>query len=402
MAELSALTPRGRRILLAAVLLYAVVTIPLAVHKGEDIASEFAQSDLLLRGLPVYLTPQNQGVWWPPFALLSIAPFALIAHLSLPLAKGCWAAFSVLCLAWSLWRTQRFGGRAMVFALLAVALPIQYNFQHLNINTPLLALAIATADDLEHHEARAGAWTAAATALKLFPALLILLFAFRRKWRAFGVASAGALLLTYASMLPYGLIGAGQAVVRWVRLDLEATSYQGAAVATLGMQKLSRLVYALDGNVVAVVIAHLALLTLIWWALASAEWRVRSAESPTRHSPLHIPHSAFRDVGIVLLAACLLSPIGWLHTFTLAYPLWVCALALPEPGRPWWRTALWVMAGVLTSGYLAKVPWPHTLAWVAGHNDTLGSLLLLGLVATAPAPPAATTATMAPPSLGTP
>jgi len=221
MAELSALTPRGRRILLAAVLLYAVVTIPLAVHKGEDIASEFAQSDLLLRGLPVYLTPQNQGVWWPPFALLSIAPFALIAHLSLPLAKGCWAAFSVLCLAWSLWRTQRFGGRAMVFALLAVALPIQYNFQHLNINTPLLALAIATADDLEHHEARAGAWTAAATALKLFPALLILLFAFRRKWRAFGVASAGALLLTYASMLPYGLIGAGQAVVRWVRLDLD-------------------------------------------------------------------------------------------------------------------------------------------------------------------------------------
>ncbi|HEX4561487.1 MAG TPA: glycosyltransferase family 87 protein [Gemmatimonadales bacterium] len=385
MAELRSLTPKGRRILLAAVLLYAVVTIPLAVHKGEDIASEFAQSDLLLRGLPVYLTPQNQGVWWPPFALLSIAPFALIAHLSLPLAKGCWAAFSILCLAWSLWRTQRFGGWAMFLALLAVALPIQYNFQHLNINTPLLALAIATADDLEGHEARAGVWTAAATALKLFPGLLILLFALRRKWKAFGVASAGALLLTYASMLPYGPLGAGQAVVRWVRLDLEATSYQGAAVATLGMQKLSRLVYALNGNLVAVVIAHVALLALVWWALKhNAERGTRNAEPRAAGSAFRVPTSAFADVAVVLVAACLLSPIGWLHTFTLAYPLWVCALGTPEPGRPWWRTTLWVVAGVLASGYLAKVPWPHTLAWVAGHNDTLGSLLLLGLVATAP------------------
>ena len=87
MAEL---TPRGRRILLAAVLLYAVVTIPLSVHKGEDIASEFAQSDLLLRGLPVYGAPQNQGVWWPPFALAAIAPFALIArpHRPWPRAAG--------------------------------------------------------------------------------------------------------------------------------------------------------------------------------------------------------------------------------------------------------------------------------------------------------------------------
>lgn len=380
MAEL---TPRGRRILLAAILLYAVVTIPLAVHKGEDIASEFAQSDLLLRSLPVYLAPQNQGVWWPPFALAAIAPFALIARLSLPLAKGCWAAFSILCLAWSLWRTRRFGGRAMCFALIAVALPIQYNFQHLNINAPLLALGIATADDLEANESRAGVWTALATALKLFPGLLILLFAFRRKWKAFGVAAVGTLLLTYLSMLPYGLVGAAQAITRWVRLDLQATSYQGAAVATLGMQKLSRLVYALDGNVVAVVLAHLALLGLVWWAL-SADFGVRSAESASGNSALRIQHSAFRDVGIVLVAACLLSPIGWLHTFTLAYPLWVFGLATPEPGRPWWRTASWLIAGILTSGYLAKVPWPPSFAWIAGHNDTIGSLLLLALVATAP------------------
>ena len=366
MAELS---PRGRRIFVAAVLLYAVITIPLAVHKGEDIASEFAQSDLLLRGLPVYTVPQNQGVWWPPFALLAISPFALLGRFSVPLAKGCWAAFSILCLAWSLWRTRRFGARAMTLAVLAVALPIQYNFQHLNINTPLLALAIAAADDLETREARAGLWVAVATALKLFPGLLIPLFAFRKKWKAFAAAAGGALALTYASMLPYGVVGAAEAVIRWVHQDLQATSYQGAQVAALQMQKLSRLVYALDGNLLVVVLAHVALLCLVWWAL-------RNPQSPIRNH-------AFRDVGVVLVAACLLSPIGWLHTFTLAYPLWVFAVALPGQDRPRWRSALWITAGVLTSGYLAKVPWPQGLAWIAGHNDTVGSLLLLALVASA-------------------
>ena len=367
MAELS---PRGRRIFVAAILLYAVITIPLAVHKGEDIASEFAQSDLLLRGLPVYTFPQNQGVWWPPFALLAISPFALVGRVSVPLAKGCWAVFSVLCLVWSLWRTRRFGGRAMTLAVLAVALPIQYNFQHLNINTPLLALAIAAADDLEGHESRAGLWIAIATALKLFPGLLILLFAFRRRWKAFAAAAGGALALTYASMLPYGVVGAARAVFRWVHQDLQATSYQGAQVAALQMQKLSRLVYALDGNLIAVVFAHLALLGLVWWALK------RNAESAGANS-------AFADVGIVLVGACLLSPIGWLHTFPLAYPLWVFGLAIPEHPRFRWRRALWITAGVFTSGYLAKVPWPHGFAWIPGHNDTVGSLLLLTLIATA-------------------
>jgi len=369
---MAGLSPRGRRTLLAVIVLYAVVTVPLAVHKGEDIASEFAQSDLLLRGAPVYLVPQNQGVWWPPFALAAIAPFALVARLSLPLAKACWAVCSILCLAWSVDRTGRWApGRAVALALLAVALPIQYNFQHLNINAPLLALAVAAAEDWERNETRAGLWVALATALKVFPGLLILLFAFRRKWRAFAVSAAGAVLLTGAAMLPYGVTGAVRAVGRWMTLNLHATSYAGGAVAALEMQKLSRLVYAAGGGGVAAVAAHLTLLALAWWALDS-----RGGTGPNPR----------RDVGIALVVACLLSPIGWLHTFTLAYLLWVCALSTPERGRPRWRAALWLTAGVLTSGYLGKVPWPAPLAWVPGHNDTLGSILLLLLVATAPPP----------------
>lgn len=363
------MSPLGRRVFVVLIILYAAITIPLAVHKGEDIASELVQTTRLLHGLPVYDHPQNQGVWWPPFALLAITPFALLAMASLPLAKGAWAAFGIGCLAWSLWRTSGWGARPMVLATLAVALPIQDNFQHLNIDAPLLALAIAAVEALRRDQnGRAGGWTALATAVKVFPGLLIPYFAWRGRWHACTVAIIGSAALTYGAMLPYGPGGAAHAVSRWITLNAHATSFQGATVTGLHMQKLSRLVYALDGGIVALIAAHVALI-----ALALAALRRQGGKD----DPL-------RDVGIVLIVACLLSPIGWLHTFTLAYPLWVVTLAAPAEGKHWLRTLALAVAGILTSGYLSKVPWPHLLASLPAHNDTLGSLLLLTVVALSP------------------
>lgn len=363
------MSPFGRRAFVVLLILYAAITIPLAVHKGEDVASEIAQTTRLLNGLPVYDHPQNQGVWWPPFALFALTPFALLAMESLALAKGAWAAFGIACLGWSLWRTSRWGGRPMVLAVLAVALPIQDNFQHLNIDAPLLALAIAAAEALRvGQEGRAGAWTAVATAIKVFPGLLVPYFALRRRWHACTLAIIGTAALTYGAMLPYGPGGAAEAVGRWLALNAHATSFQGAAVTGLHMQKLSRLVYALDGGVVALIVAHVALIALALVALH----RQRGSQD------------TLRDVGIVLIVGCLISPIGWLHTFTLAYPLWVATLAAPSEGTNRLRTAGLVVAGILTSGYLSKIPWPSMLAFVPAHNDTIGSLLLLAIVASRP------------------
>jgi hypothetical protein len=134
------------------------------------------------------------------------------------------------------------------------------------------------------------------------------------------------------------------------------------------MQKLSRLVYALDGGMVALIVAHVALIALAVMALH----RHRASQD------------TLRDIGIVLIVGCLVSPIGWLHTFTLAYPLWVATLAAPSAGKNRLRTASLVVAGILTSGYLSKSPWPSLLAFVPAHNDTVGSLLLLAIVASSP------------------
>jgi alpha-1,2-mannosyltransferase len=343
--------------------------IPIGVHKGEDITAEIGRSTLLLHGQPLYLTPPTQGTWWPPFSTLFIVPLALVATASLAVAKGLWAALSVWCFGWSLWTAgTRWGWRAAWLAVAAVAVPLQDNFQHLNIETVLLALVVAAIVDVaEGREARAGLWLGAAIALKAFPALLLLWLAYRARWRAVGAGVAVAAGLTYVSLLPFGPLGALTQLHDWVALSVHAQSQAGAAVSALHMEKLARLTYALGGGTTAVVLAHLAV-------IAVAAWLV-SRRPPADDTPL--------EAGAVLLVAVLIAPIAWLHTFTLAFPVWVAAIAnrpaLAGKARIAWTMALG-LAGLLTSGMLGHIHFPAGLAFVPAFNDVVGSLLLLTML----------------------
>jgi hypothetical protein len=83
----------------------------------------------------------------------------------------------------------------------------------------------------------------------------------------------------------------------------------------------------------------------------------------------------------------LIAPIGWLHSFTLAFPAWVAAIRGPVVAeRRVWGGAL-LFAGVLTSGILGHRFYPSALAFIAANNDTLGSLLLLVLLLLQRVPP---------------
>jgi hypothetical protein len=99
------------------------------------------------------------------------------------------------------------------------------------------------------------------------------------------------------------------------------------------------------------------------------------------------PQGSLWEVGLVLLTALLIAPIGWLHSFTLAFPAWVAALsgrpALAGGAARAWTIAL-VGAGILTSGMLAHIPFGGPLAFVPKHNDTVGSLLLVAVLVLAP------------------
>jgi alpha-1,2-mannosyltransferase len=345
---------------------YAAIAIPLGIHKGDDVTTEIAQARLLLHGLPIYDVPQTQGTWWPPCALLIVVPFAAIADVSLALAKGLWGAVGIGCLVWSVATTgRRWGWGPALGALAVVIFPIHNNFHHLNVETILLALIVATAvDNADGRVTRAGVWAGLATAIKLFPGLLLVYFAVRRQWKALAAGVGAAVVATLVSLAPLGFAGAGRALTSWIGLTVHGQNFQGGSVAGLHMQKLGRLGYAL-GGMPAIVMLHLVAIGLVVIALL----------------PRPIDKDAPLDIGSVTLLAVLLAPIAWLHSFTLGYLAWVAVIAL-VPSRSDRRslTLVWLL-GIYASTALSAIRWPAALGFVTAYNDTIGALLALGALA---------------------
>lgn len=363
---MAALTPRARGVLLALATLYAAVVIPLQLHKGGDLAPELRQSERLLRGEALY-SPTNRveggGVWWPPFSALALVPFTLLARASFPLAKVAWAIVSVACLAWSVAQVRAPTWRRVALATAAVAVPIQTNFEHANINTMLLALVVAAATDIANgREGRAGLWIGIATALKAFPALLLAYLAYRRRWRAFGIGVAAAVGLTALALLPQGVGGAVSAMREWLVLVGNSSD-----VVSASNQSLAALVRRLEGPPAAAWI--IGVLCLIAAALAFRQ----------RWPPE--PEGMARELAVVTLLAVLLSPIAWVHYYVLLLPAWAVAFELFDrlPRRSWWHAGV-ATAALATSGLLTVGPRPVRSALLHSSIYTWGALLLLLLL----------------------
>jgi alpha-1,2-mannosyltransferase len=366
---MAALTPRQRAAFAALVVVYAAIAIPLGVHKGDDIMTEIGQAHQLLSGQMINTAPPGQGMWWPPFALIVVAPFAALAALSMALAKAAWGTLGMAALAWSVHASGRhWGWRPAALAFAVVVLPIHNNFHHLNIETLLLALLVATAADLARgRTGRAGLWAGLATALKVFPGLLLPYFALRRQWKALGVAVAVAAAATLVGLVPYGPRGILEAIGNWVTLAAHGHSYAGGSIAGFHMQKLGRLGYALGGAPWSIVALHLLAAGLV---LAILTRRPATDDTPL-------------EIGSVALLAVLVTPIAWLHTFTLGYLAWVAAFAYPPAftgrERTAWRIALPLVA-IHASTAASLVRLPPALGFFTFFNDAIGAVLVLVLL----------------------
>jgi hypothetical protein len=368
---MASLTRGQRAAFFALFALYAAIVIPLGVRKGDDLVAEIGQAELWLRGAMVNAVPPGQGQWWPPFALLLVAPFALIARSSLPLAKALWGAVGVAALGWSVQAAgRRWGWRPALGALAVVLFPVHNNFHHLNIESILLALVVAAAIDWSRERpGRCAVWVGLATAIKVFPGLVLPYFAWRRQWKALalGVAVAGG--VTLLPLVGYGPSGLVDALRNWVRVGAEGSSYQGGAIVALHMQKLGRLAYAIGGAPATTVLLHLAAAGLVAALLA-------------RRAP---PAGAPADIGAVTLLAVLVTPVAWLHTFTLGYLAWVAVFVLAARARPAGRRAV-ALAALYASTALTAFPWPRALGFVTFYDDTLGALAALTLLVWLPGP----------------
>ncbi|HEX4628177.1 MAG TPA: glycosyltransferase family 87 protein, partial [Gemmatimonadales bacterium] len=309
---------------------------------------------------------------WPPFATLALIPLAVLARLSMVVAKGLWAIGNVALFGWCLVQGFRGVGRwtPVVLAGAAVAQPLQSNFQHLNINIVLLGLVVLAIGELERgRDLRAALWLGVATALKGYPGAMFLYFLARGRWRPLAAGIAVALGFTVVAGLPYGPAGAFDLAGTYARLAARAGSTQA-----LSGQPIGRTVMLLGGSLATA--ATLSLLTAI--AVAGVLWRDRHANAP------------LSELGLTAVLALLVAPLDRLHFYVLAFPAWTHGFSLPAParGRSLWLGALAVGA-LLTSGMLSfiRTPLPEPLRFIRQNTYPLGAFILLSLLVVRRAPP---------------
>ncbi len=327
-------TGRWRVIALAlAALFVAVNTLHvLNPNKGGDADVFFEGGRRFLHGLPLYEgSSAASGFIGPPFQAVFFAPLAAIDAVNRQLARVLWYAVNLVCLAtglrWTLlsWaRTRKSLGLpcgpwlpGLVAPLAAVLMPLQTNFEHQNMNALLLALLAAAMSYLMLGSAIvAGVLVGVATALKAFPALLIVYFGARRHWTACIAAIMTTIGLTFVPALMYGPAGSMEALATFWRIAGSGWPTRGnnqslvAAITRWVEPSISTGVDALSDAPVAVGVFGIAALALVVAAVPVLMTRRTTASVPC-------------ELAATITLAVLLAPIAWDHYWVLLLPAFV-------------------------------------------------------------------------------
>ena len=142
----------------------------------------------------------------PPPLILSLVPFATYQPLA---AKRVWLVFNLLCLGVSLWMlhgvTSLDWRRLGLISMLCV-LPLHVDFlfgRHYVLI--LLFICAAYYASCFNRQRTSGVMLGAAAAMKLFPALFVILFIRKRNWRAVIGIVLGLTAITTLSLLMFGV-----------------------------------------------------------------------------------------------------------------------------------------------------------------------------------------------------
>ncbi|WP_030901667.1 glycosyltransferase 87 family protein, partial [Streptomyces sp. NRRL S-474] len=359
-------TDRGRTLLvllLATVVTAFTATVPL-LRDWFDLRVYYGSIDSWVHhGGRIYdyrVPGTTYGFTYPPFAAVVMLPMALLdlrtaiaAALLLNLAA---LAVILRLLAGPSWRRHGRYGWALTACLLALFEPLRDTFSFGQVNLLLLALVLTDATLLATGRTRwAGIGIGLAAAIKLTPALFIGLLLVAGRWRAAAVATTVAL----------GATG----VAAWVDPDASRFYWTEALWDT---DRVGRLGYVSNQSVQGI-LARLGEPDRAVWAAAvaliCAVWAVRARRAVVAEDWT----SAFALTG---LAACLVSPITWVHHLVWLLPSFAVLLRTGHPR----------IAGALYAVLCTSVVWlwfddasgadgflgSNTYAWI-----TLGLLLWL-------------------------
>ncbi|MET9827858.1 glycosyltransferase family 87 protein [Streptomyces sp. NPDC006385] len=271
------------------------------------------------------------GFTYPPFAAVVMLPMALV-DLSVAIAVALLLnlvglAFVLYVLAGGHWRRHGWYGWALAGCALALFEPLRDTFSFGQVNILLLALVLLDCRLLATGRGRwAGVGIGLAAAIKLTPAAFIGLLLVARRWRTAAVASAVA--------------AAATALAAWVAPDASRFYWTHAMWDTT---RVGRLDYVSNQSLQGV-LARLGVTDRVVWAvvvvLVLGVWAARTRRAVAAGDWT----AAFALTG---LAACLVSPITWVHHLVWLLPSFA---VLVRAGHP-------RVAGALYAVLCTSVVW---------------------------------------------
>lgn len=142
----------------------------------------------------------------PPSSILPLLPLSRLTPLA---AKRVWIVFNLVLLALSLFALRpavQLAWRRLILITLLCTLPLRIDFLFARYYVLILFLICVAyyASYRNKHWAAGAAWSTAA-AMKLFPAISVILFIRKRNWRALAAFLIGAVTLTAISIALFGV-----------------------------------------------------------------------------------------------------------------------------------------------------------------------------------------------------
>ena len=308
----------------------------------------------LAESVPLYFGPQAHVQvpvnGHPPTSVLVAIPFGLLDF------RTAWQAWNVLSLAalagslWLLMRPKGLGYAAWVAIPVAVLLlasnPLAQQVIEGQLNLLLLAMLVgAWAAEREDRPIVAGLLIGAATAIKLYPGLLIVYFLARRRWSAVGAAAG----MVAALALTAGACFGPDVFAIYIRDVIPAFAHYGDNLANASLAGLwSKLFVGVAGYTDPLwhwpLVARLATLFSGLGIAALCGWKAWQARN-----------RAERDLAFAacVIGSLLASPITWGHGFVLlVMPL----LIVWRHCRGQTRKRL-ILAGVIAVLWLIRPNW---------------------------------------------
>lgn len=336
----------------------------------------------LLRESPPKENPYKYGHWFPtpPLVLISLVPFTKLSYVA---AGAAWAGLKVIgfvAVMYYLLRTLGLAGMHVPAGVLIAAgifsiRPIISDLQHGNLNIfVLMWIGLAWCAYVRGRDGPAGLWLALAIVTKVTPGLLLVYFAYQRRWRLCATCLLG--LIGFVILLPGIYLGFDRNLEylrSWFNMLAAPYVFHGWATIEIANQSLYGVLMRILSNTGMLSLEHMpaqqamaagmedmarpattlgALLrpAISLTGLAALAWFCRDRTSSRQGL------RAWLELSLVLLAMLLMGERTWKHHAT----------TLPIVFLAMWMT-------------LACVPWsPRFRAWFAASLAIQLFLLVLG------------------------